>query len=453
MRYLAIDIGASGGKILSGMLHDGKLKTKEEYRFPNGPELVDGHLVWNIPKLFHHIIEGLRKAGSADYVSIDTWGVDYVLLDKDANVLGPTFCYRDKRCEDISIPISKKELYARTGTQYQRFNTIYQLVAHQREYKDLVDRAEDLLFIPDYLNFLLTGRKSQEYTFASTTGLLDAREKRWDYDLIDSLSLPAKLFNDISYPGLNLDKMKKEISAYIGYSPEVLLSPSHDTASAVIGSPMGKGELFLSSGTWSLLGTVIDSPILTEESRKANFTNEGGAFGDIRYLKNIIGTWLLQNLRKECDDVDFMTLEREAEEACVNGYVDAFSERFLAPESMKGEISKALAEGGFPQCSTRGEIARVIYESLSNAYKQTIDEISALTGKKYKEISIVGGGSKDRFLARLCASKTGMAIKRGPIEATGVGNLISSMIATGEIEKENRIDIIKRSFDIKEERV
>lgn len=444
MRYLAVDIGASSGKILSGTVRDGVLSTEVIHRFPN--ELKKGeYLVWDLDTLFSEIVKGLAKAGEADFISIDTWGVDFVLLDKTDTVIGETVSYRDDRTAHLSYYPDQTELYRRTGIQFQRFNTIYQLLYLKENHPDELERAASLLFIPDYLNYLLTGIKAAEYTFASTSNLISAETGSWDYELIRELGLPVSLFTEIRRPGEVLGSLRPEIEKKLGYKAKVLLAPSHDTASAVVGAPLDKDSLFLSSGTWSLLGAVIDHPITCDDACRANFTNEGSADGhSIRFLKNIMGTWMLQCLKKE-SLCSFDELESLAKETVPPGIVDPGEERFLSPVSMMAAIDTALEEGGFRRCNSNGEYAAVIYHSLASAYRDTVRFISELTGRSFAHIAIVGGGSKDKYLCQLTADYTGLTVTAGPAEGTAIGNILFQMISSGDISIEEKNDILRRT--------
>ena len=448
MRYLAVDIGASSGKIIAGELKDGTLKSEVVHRFPNEIKEKGGYLVWDLSSLYSAIIEGLTLAKKADYISIDTWGVDFVLLDKDDKIIGDAVSYRDSRTSRLSTYPSHEELYKRTGIQFQRFNTIYQLLYLKEKHPEELEKACSLLFIPDYLNFLLTGVKTQEYTFATTSNLVNAESGTWDYDLIKELGLPLHLFTPLRKSGEVLGRLLPSINEKIGYSATVLLAPSHDTASAVVGAPLSEKSLFLSSGTWSLLGAVVNRPLTTNEALEANFTNEGAADGSsIRFLRNIMGTWMLQCLKRE-SGLSFDELEDRAKRSSFPALVDPASSEFLSPISMKEAIDTALEKKGHKRCKDDGEYAAVIYNSLAAAYRDAAFLISKLTGKTYDHIAIVGGGCKDDYLCSLTASYTNMDVTAGPSEGTAVGNLLSQMLSTGELSIDEKNDTIKRSFEL-----
>lgn len=445
MVYLAVDIGASSGKLVKGHLtSDGRVEMETIHRFPNGPRKKDdGTLVWDLEGLYQGIVEGLRKAGKADYIAIDTWGVDFVLLDENGEMIGDPVSYRDGRTDRLDTWPDQSMLYERTGIQFQRFNTIYQLLSLKQEHPEYLEKSAYMLFIPDYLAYRLTGVMKHEYTFASTTNLLDPEKRTWDYGLIRDLGLPQHLFVELSDPGTEVGRLKPDLAERIGYEPMVILSPSHDSASAVVGAPVGDKSIYLSSGTWSILGCVEEHPHKGEEAKKANLSNEGGVDGTIRLLKNIMGTWMLQCLSKETG-AGFDELESEARSAELPGIIDASDSRFLAPESMSDEICSALG------CTdlSRGEIASAVYNSLAIAYRDAIDEMERITGRTFDHIAIVGGGSKDGYLNALTAMYTHRTVTAGPEEGTAIGNLLYQMISTGELRRENKNDVLRKSVKI-----
>ena len=419
--YLAIDIGASSGRHIVGWMKDGKLRTKEVYRFPNGVRELYGHLVWDIEALVGCVNEGIEKAKAEFHdivsLSIDTWGVDYVLMKGDEEVL-PCFAYRDRRTEEI-IPkvherISFTRLYRHTGIQFQPFNTVYQIYADK-----LAGRLEgvtDFLMIPEYLMYKLTGVKSHEYTNATTTGMVNAERGEYDEAIIEALDLPRHLFNTLQKPGT-------VIGEYEGM--KVVLCATHDTGSAVEGIPMVKNAPYISSGTWSLLGVKTDKPITNVSSELANWSNEGGV-GYNRYQKNIMGMWLVNRLRRElCPDKPWDQITAEAEASRFEETVDANAAAFLAPESMKAAFDAALAMR--PQ--TAGDYFRCAYRSLALSYMNAVQELQHNTGCHYDSIYIVGGGAKNAFLNRLTEEATGKRVVALPIEATALGNLKIQMEA------------------------
>lgn len=441
--YLAVDIGASSGRHMLGFLENGKLKLKEIYRFENRLINKNDKLCWDQDYLFNEICTGMKKCGTMgiipESVAIDTWGVDYVLLDKDGDVIGDAVSYRDSRTEGmdeaVSGIISPEELYARTGIQKAIFNTIYQLMAEMRKSPERLEKAETLLFMPEYFDYMLTGNKTCEYTVASTSQLLDAKKCDWDYELLNKLSLPENIFQKIEMPGTYIGNLKQDIRERIGYDCRVVHAPAHDTASAVLAVPVPEDgdSIYISSGTWSLMGIERDIPNLTEDSRRHNFTNEGGYNRKYRYLKNIMGLWMIQSVRNELPEkISFEKLcELARQENSYPGRIDAGDGRFLAPSSMTEEIRAAIREKNMPEPENIGQLASCIYHSLADKYAETAKEIEELTGKTYNYINIVGGGCNADYLNELTAMATRKKILTGPSEATAAGNLLAQMIADG----------------------
>ena len=413
--YLAIDIGASSGRHIVGWKEDGELKTKEVYRFPNGVETVDGHLTWNIEALVEHVKAGVDKAleafGAIESLSIDTWGVDYVLMNGSKEIL-PCYAYRDSRTEAVIDKVHEKmpfaELYRRTGIQFQPFNTIYQLYADKLAGR--LDEACGFLMMPEYLLYKLCGVKSHEYTNATTGGMVSAETGEYDDGIIRALELPKRFFKPLQRPGTVIGKYK---------SIKCVLCATHDTGSAVEGIPMEGDALYISSGTWSLLGVKTPKPLTDAASMAANYSNEGGV-GYNRYQKNIMGMWLVNELQRElCPDKSFPEIVKEAEENHFRHTVDANDAAFLAPESMKAAFDAALPHP--PKCVAG--YFRCAYRSLALSYRQAIEEIERNTGRTYDKLYIVGGGAKNQFLNRLTAEATGKEVIALPIEATALGNL------------------------------
>lgn len=444
MEMLAVDIGASSGKLLAGHLEAGRLVSRPVHRFENRLVRRHGHLCWDLEALFSQVVEGISKCPQASCVSIDTWGVDFVLLDDEGRILGDSVSYRDARTEHVDCPVPREELYQRTGIQHQDFNTIYQLLALKQEEPELLERAAHLLMVPDYLAWRLTGQMAQEYTNASTTGLLKAGRSEWDWDLIDRLGLPKRIFLPISMAGTRLGRLKPCYG-----TADFILAPSHDTASAVLASPITEDSLFLSSGTWSLLGCVNSGCVTSRAAYEANVTNEGAWDGRIRLLKNIMGTWMLQCVRKEAGgDMSFDELQQAAQESRLVGFVDPLDCRFLSPSSMTEEIALALQEQGLDRPKDAGECAAVVYHSLAEAYRRAARQMEELTGRRFGHIAIVGGGCKDSLLNHLTAEKCGMRVSAGPVEGSAVGNLLSSLMATGQLEADDIPSLLASSFDI-----
>ncbi len=452
--FLAIDIGASSGRHILGSLADGKLNLEEVYRFENGFKTENGSLVWDIESLFGNVLAGIKKCGEIgkipSTVAIDTWGVDYVLLDKDKKEILPAFCYRDNRTENV-IPLMEKELaptdlYFKTGIQKQNFNTVYQLYADKLSGK--LENAEYFLMMPEYLSFRLTGVIKNEYTNATTGSLVNAETKQWDKDIITALGLPERLFGELNLPASKIGEFTKEIEAQIGFNSVVIFAPSHDTASAVAACPMGENDLYISSGTWSLIGTETKNAVITDESFKANFANEGGIEYRFRFLKNYMGMWLLQNIRRNINkSLTYDEMMYKAEACEKFDYLDVNHESLVAPENM---VEAVRAYFGRPDMSL-DEVLASVYHSLAKSYKNATDEIEGLIGKTINAIHIVGGGCQDKYLNRLTAKYTGKPVTAGPVEATAVGNLISQLIYGGVCaDLTEARELIKKSFEIKE---
>ena len=413
--YLAIDIGASSGRHIIGWAENGKIMTEELYRFPNGVTELDGHLTWDIDALLGHVKRGIEiakeKHPDIESLSIDTWGVDYVLL-RGGQEVRPCYAYRDSRTETV-IPqvhekISFSELYQHTGIQFQPFNTIYQLCADKEAGR--LEGVTDFLMIPEYLMYKLCGVKSHEYTNATTGGMVSAETGEYDGDIIKALDLPEHLFRKLQQPGT-------VIGEYEGM--KVVLCATHDTGSAVEGIPMDEDAPYISSGTWSLLGVKTAKPITNAASELANWSNEGGV-GYNRYQKNIMGMWLVNRLRAElCPDKPWGEITAEAEKSRFEETVDANAQCFLAPESMKAAFDAALSMK--PQ--SVDDYFRCAYRSLALSYMDAIQELQHNTGKHYDSIYIVGGGAKNAFLNALTEKATGKKVIALPIEATAIGNL------------------------------
>lgn len=442
--YLAVDIGASSGRHMLAHLEDGKVVLEEIHRFSNGMIEVDGHKRWNIDELFRQIIIGLKKCKELGKIptsmGIDTWAVDYVLLDENYNVVRPCFGYRDSRTagmdEEVYKIIPEDKLYERTGIQKAIFNTIYQLVADKKA--GYLENANSFLMVPDYLHYLLTGVKSNEYTNCSTTQLLNPDNMDWDYELIEMLGFNIDLFGEIKQPGVCIGAFSDSVKAEVGFDCKVVLPPTHDTASAVFAVPnTSDNVLYISSGTWSLLGSENMEAICTKEAMEANFTNEGGYEGHFRFLKNIMGLWMIQSVRNELiaagQEYSFAELCNLAEQADIEAFVDANDDCFLAPDSMIEAVKEYCRNHGQDEPQTPGELAKVIYQSLAICYRKACDEVETITGKHFDTINVVGGGSKAGYLNKLTAETTGKTVIAGPSEATALGNIGSQMVANGEV--------------------
>ncbi|MBQ6463775.1 MAG: rhamnulokinase [Pseudobutyrivibrio sp.] len=442
--YLAVDIGASSGRHMLAHLEDGKVVLEEIHRFSNGMIEMDGHKRWNVDELFKQIIIGLKKCKELEKIpismGIDTWAVDYVLLDENDNVVRPCFGYRDSRTagmdEEVYKIIPEENLYERTGIQKAIFNTIYQLMADKCD--GYLDNAKSFLMVPDYLHYLLTGVKSNEYTNCSTTQLLNPDTMSWDYELIGMLGFNEDLFGEIKQPGTCIGTFSDSVKAEVGFDCKVVLPPTHDTASAVFAVPnTSENVLYISSGTWSLLGSENMQAICTKEAMEANFTNEGGYDGRFRFLKNIMGLWMIQSVRNELiaagQEYSFGELCEMAENADIDSIVDANDEVFLAPESMIDAVKEYCRSHGQNEPQTPGELAKVIYHSLAICYRKACEEVESITGKHFDIINVVGGGSKAGYLNKLTTETIGKTVIAGPSEATALGNIGAQMVAAGEV--------------------
>lgn len=457
--YLAVDIGASSGRHILSHLENGKIILKEIYRFSNGMVEVDGEKVWDSQKLFEDILIGMKKCYELGKIpvsmGIDTWAVDFALLDKEDHLIGKTVGYRDGRTkgmdQEVYKVISQDELYERTGIQKQIFNTIYQLMAVKMKKPQELAKAKTMLLIPDYFNFLLTGRKVTEYTNASTTQLLHPETKEWDFELIDMLGFPRDIFTEIKLPGTIVGELTEEIQKKVGFCCKVVLPATHDTGSAVVAVPSNEEDvLYISSGTWSLMGTELKEAICTKESMEKNLTNEGGYDYRFRYLKNIMGMWMINSAKKEiADDMSYADICAMASKTTIASIVPANDDRFLAPKNMTEEVKAACRESGQQVPEGIAEVAAVIYHSLAKCYADTMNEIEEITGKNYDCIHIVGGGSNAVYLNELTAKACGKTVYTGPTEATAVGNVAAQMIAAGELaDLKSARECIFHSFKI-----
>jgi rhamnulokinase len=459
--YLAIDIGASSGRHILGYMDNGTMKLEEVYRFNNDLVRRDGHLCWDLDRLFDEIKNGLKECKKLNKIpvsmGIDTWAVDFVLLDKDDKILGDTIGYRDHRTngmdEEVYKFIPEEDLYARTGIQKQLFNTIYQLMAIKTEHPQHLEEAEDLLMLPDYFNFLLTGNKLSEYTNATSTNLVNANKKDWDFEIIEKLGYKKDIFKPLSLPGTPVGEFKEDIAKEVGFSCQVILPATHDTACAVMAVPAVDDDfIYISSGTWSLMGIESKFPITTKESMESNLTNEGGYDYRFRFLKNIMGLWMIQSVRRELDKAySFPELAALAEESTnFPSRVDVNDASFLAPDSMIEAIKDYCKKTNQQVPETVGEISTCIYQSLAQSYGQTVKEIENITGRTYSRIHIVGGGSNADYLNELTAKYTNKEVHAGPGEATAIGNIVAQLLKDGVFKnlKEARESIYK-SFNIK----
>ena len=438
--YLAIDIGASSGRHILGSLEDGKLKLEEIYRFENGISKVNDEFCWDIDKLFESIKIGIKKCVELGKipksVGIDTWAVDFVLLDENDELLGNAVSYRDDRTEGIMEEvfeiIPKDMMYLYTGIQFQRFNTIYQLMSIKKNKPEILEKAKTFLMIPDYLNFLLTGKKVNEYTNASTTQLVNSFDRTWDPKILDDLGIKQDIFQEIKLPKTRLGTLRAELASEFGFDMEVILPATHDTGSAFISSVCNDSDsLYLSSGTWSLIGLENRFPLCVPQTMEYNFTNEGGIDYRYRFLKNIMGLWVIQevsrNLENKYSFAELVDLARAKES--FTSVVDVNDDRFLKPENMITEIKNYCIETNQKVPEEVGEIAMCIYNSLAHCYQKAVANIEEIFEKEFKRINIFGGGCQNNFLNELVAKITGKEVLAGPIEATAIGNIVAQLLS------------------------
>lgn len=451
MKYcLAIDMGASSGRHILGFIENGKLKLEEIYRFENGIVQIDGTLCWDIEHLFNEIKNGLKeckKRGiTPDTVAIDTWGVDYVLLDKDKKEIMPAVSYRDSRTsgipEEIDKIIPRKELYERTGIQATSFNSIYQLYCDKKSGK--LDNAEYFLMMPEYFSFKLTGEIRNEYTLTTTGGLVNVNTFERDEEILNKLGIDKKIFTPLSLPGTVVGNLSEEVKAEIGFDTTVILCASHDTASAVASCSIGDNGIYISSGTWSLIGTENAEPVTCEKAMNSGFTNEGGVEHRYRFLENIMGMWLLQNIRKNLDKkYTYDEMMQMAMESDFIEYINPNAPDFLAPENMIEAIRNYLGKPDLPI----GDVLNSVYHSLAKTYTEAVKVVEEISNKQIDVINIVGGGCKDSYLNTLTEKYTGKKVIAGPVEATAAGNLmVQLMHLDKELNLTSARELIKNSF-------
>ncbi len=462
-KMLAFDFGASSGRAILGTLENGKLTTKEMHRFSNDPVEAAGVFQWDILRLFYEIKQGILNCVNngekdIDSIGIDTWGVDVGFLDEKGRLLANPIHYRDSITDGMPEKafsvLSKEELYAKTGTQFIKFNTLFQLYAFKMENYIPYKYAKTMLFIPDLLNYLLTGEKKSEYTIASTSQMLDAKARDWSKEVLDSFEINRDILCDIIKPGTIVGRLTKALADELGCGQiPVIAVASHDTASAVVSVPAeGEDFVYISCGTWSLLGIEAKDPIFSD----MEFTNEGGTEGNIRYLKNIMGLWLVQECKRHWDrrgvGKSFAELETLARaEKPFLSFIDPDDPRFMAPKDMPGKIASFCRETNQPEPENQGQFVRCIMQSLALKYRYAVEGLEKGTGRKISTVNIVGGGIKDKMLCQFTANATGRKVLTGPTEATGYGNLMMQAYALGEVKDLHAIrQVIRNSDEIKE---
>lgn len=465
-KYLAFDFGAASGRAILGLISGDRLELEEIHRFPNQPVKIFGHIYWNILTLFEELKKGLALVAQKVHrdlagIGVDTWGVDFGLVGKDGILLGNPVAYRDTRTDGMMEKafdrMTKKEIYASTGIQFIQLNTLYQLLSMVRSNSPLLDITQNLLFMPDLFNYLMTGEKCSEYTIASTSQLLNARTKKWEQNLFSKLNLPYSIMVPIVVPGTVLGLLSKDLSDETGLPRVDVIAPAcHDTASAVAVVPAQSDDwAFLSSGTWSLIGIEVEEPIINEESLKNNFTNEGGADHKIRFLRNTMGLWLLQQVRKTWEQhgepLSYDDLVHGADEAapfkCI---IDPDDSLFLNPPDMQAAIVEYCEKNQQPIPENRGEVVRCILESLALKYRFIIEKINAMRNRPVETLHIVGGGSQNEMLNQFSANATGLPVIAGPIEATATGNILIQAMAKKELDSlQQGRELVARSFPMK----
>ncbi len=446
-KVLAFDFGASSGRAMLASYAGGRIELSEVHRFSNDPVEMNGVLYWDLPRLWFEVRQGIQKAAAAggfDSIGIDTWGVDFGLLGQDGQLLANPVHYRDRRTEgvpeEVFSLISKEALYQETGTQFMRFNTLYQLYYLKKEKPWLLDNAETMLMMPDLFAWLLTGEKRSEFTIASTSNLLDPEGRCWDQTLFEKLGLPARLLPPMIMPGEQYGLLRDELCEELS-CPQVpvIAVAAHDTASAVVSTPAAKRDFaYISCGTWSLFGTENPAPVRTNASAAANFTNEGGFGGSIRFLKNIMGLWLIQEARRqwirEGCELSYADLERAALAAEPFGpFINVDDPVFETPGNLPRRVREYCRKTGQRAPETQGEVMRCIYESLAMKYRLTLRQLQKLTGRQYEALHVLGGGIKDRLLCQMAADACRVQVLAGPAEATATGNAAVQLISLGEL--------------------
>ncbi len=464
LKMLGIDLGASSGRGIVGSFDGGKISLRENHRFTNDPVIQNGRFSWDILRIFHEIKNSIRQSvldgDDIASIGIDTWGVDYGFIDKNGYLLSNPVHYRDTRTEGIpekvNEVVSLAEIYGKTGIQSINFNTIYQLYVHMQQNPEHFADGNKMLFIPDLLGYFLTGNKATEYTIASTGALLDAKKRDYATDILTRLGIPEHIFSDIVFPGYELGTLLPQVIEEVGQTDaKVLKIASHDTASAVMAVPSREESfIYISSGTWSLMGTESKAPIINDSSCKLNFTNEGGAEGTIRFLKNIMGLWILQESRRqwkrEGKEFSFGELsEMAAKCPSRRSLINPEDKRFGLPGNMPRRIAEFCRETNQPVPESEGEFVRCILDSLALKYRETVENIAAFTPKAPAAIHIVGGGSQDRLLCRAAANACALPVYAGPIEATAIGNICAQAIALGELKDLSEArELVSRSFEL-----
>ncbi len=465
LKYLALDLGAESGRAVIGHLDGRSLQLKEVHRFSNGPVRVNGHLHWDVLRLFSEVKRGIElavlKCGPAvSSIGLDTWGVDFGLLDAQGSLLGNPYHYRDSRTdgmmEQVFKRVSRDQVFEHTGIQFMQLNSLYQLFSMRLNQASILDIADTFLTIPDLFNFWLTGRKVNEFSIATTTQCYDPRAKAWATEMLDKLNLPTSMFGEIVSPGTLLGDLRSDIASDLDVTPIAVIAPAcHDTGSAVAAVPArGRHYAYISSGTWSLMGVETDEPVITPQSLEYNFTNEGGVCDTFRLLKNIMGLWLVQECRREWartgESYDYATLTQMAASATPFGpIVDVDDHRFLSLGGMPDKIRQYCRETGQAIPESRGEVLRCALESLALRYRWVLSKLEMMMGQRLEVVHIIGGGMQNELLCQLAADAMQRPVVAGPVEATAMGNILMQALALGDIGslQEGR-ELIRNSFEV-----
>lgn len=463
LNMIAFDLGASSGRGMIGHFDGEHLQVEELNRFSNDPVDISGHTYWDILRLYWEIQQGLQKfanskQGSIASIGIDTWGVDFGLLDFSGQLIGNPYHYRDNRTEGMFDEAFKRmpreRIYQTTGIAFQKFNTLYQLLSMQLTNPEVLEKASTLLFIPDLLSYFLTGERKTEFTEATTSQLMDAKSRKWSVDLLQAMGIPSHFLTEIDFPGTVRSKIKKDLATLLGIGDVPLIAvATHDTGSAVAAVPGLEGSYaFLSSGTWSLMGVEVDEPVINEKTLRWNYTNEGCVGGKYRLLRNIMGLWIIQECKRYWDRRDeistFGELVQMAEASIpFQALIDPDDDLFYSPGSMPQKVQQFCKESGQYIPQNKGEIVRCIYESLALKYRWSFERLESILDKTLDVLHIVGGGTQNQLLNQFTANALKKPVICGPTEATAIGNIMVQVMALGEVKNQFEIrQIIKNSF-------
>lgn len=459
--YAAIDLGAESGRVVKGILADGRIQLEEINRFPNGMVPIGGHFHWNLVRLYEAMIEAFKICARSDVpiesIGVDSWGVDFALLAEDESLMGLPVAYRDSRTDGMMETLFKRipaeTIYEKTGIAFMKFNSIYQLLALAEQKSQALKNAKHFLMIPDYFHYLFTGKITNEYTNASTSQGLNLKTRSWDKDLFKAIGVDIDIMHTLIEPGTTIGPLNEHLQALTGLGPVPIIAPgTHDTASAVAAVPAeGKNWAYISSGTWSLMGMEADSPVSTPKAFEYNFTNEGGVFNTIRFLKNIMGLWLVQRCRAAFgDDTDYGTLTRLAAEApAFVSLIDPDRDGFMNPPSMTEAIADFCKATGQPVPASKGAFIRCCLESLAMQYRLVMQQLCEIYNTQIEKLHIVGGGTQNTLLNQLTADATGTTVITGPVEATVIGNVVMQAIGAGHISSLSEArSIIRNSFEV-----